>query len=369
MGSGTTQDVMNGLSSVIPDPDGNPRLLVIGSYDAVNPATGLPNDYIVTRMGHASLLRPDGSFWGMVAVHDDIVAGTGNFDFARSDIGPNATGPYTFVPFAQDAVTVAVKSGSALPGNLVYNNLPYPYPRSDLKRVYNCLDMAGNPLPAGVFPTINGITVHPLVPQAGSGLWALWASTLGFSTYGESLPPCVSNVAKDGRPVQENDGSALQRTVAVDHAEDLMPFSVASWIGQSGSATTHAQDRRHGAQLRSVDSVAPTTGPATAPVLNTAFPIRNEVYNIFLTSRLAEADIKKAFTSYPAGPGTRAHTASICDNTVRYDIDTTPGDGADDLTAAGVISRYGFAPVPDCGSATLTGDLIYRLSQRRALPR
>ncbi|WP_069465923.1 hypothetical protein [Actinacidiphila rubida] len=314
-GSDTTQDVMNGLGKVIVDPNNTPAHLLIASYDAVNPTTGVAHECIVVRSGHACITRPNGSGEGIAALKSDIASGLGNLDFARSSSGVTdaSDASLTWIPFAKDAVTLAKSATSTLPANVT---------TQQLQRAYNCQnETTGAALPAGTFPTINGVTVHPLVPQSGSGTRKFWASKLGFSA--TSLPGCVSDVAKDGSQVEEHDGGALQRTVAADGSEDVMPFSIAQWIAQSNSATTLVRDRRHGAVLESVDGTAPTVSGA----LNTAFPINREVYNVVATSRLSEADIKLAFVG---------STSKVCSNST-------------------TITTFGFGTVTDCGATTLTG--------------
>ncbi|WP_157856296.1 type 2 periplasmic-binding domain-containing protein [Actinacidiphila yeochonensis] len=317
VGSDTTQDVLNGLGNAIGDPDFSPASLLIASYDAVDPSTGAVHGSITTRDGGPAVQRPNGSAEGVNALAADIQSGAGNFDFARSSSAPDATGTTgTWIPFALDAVTVAVSGSSTLPTN---------FTKTQLQRAYNCEDpTTGTALAAGQFPVINGVTVHPLVPQAGSGTRKFWASTLGFNA--NTLPSCVSDVDKDGVAVEEHDGSALKRTVAANGAEDIAPFSIAQWIAQSNSSTTGVRDRRHGAVLRSVDSKLPVVNGE----LNTAFGITRDVYNVVATSRLADADIAYAFV----GTGSQ-----VCLNSA-------------------VIEEYGFGSLGSaCGSTTTKGAL------------
>lgn len=325
VGSDTTQDVVNGLGNVIVDPNNSPSHFLIASYNAVDPVTGVAGGNIVTRSGHAAIVRPNGSGAGVTALANDIASGANNLDFARSSSGPSVTtGNGTWIPFAVDAVAPAVKAGSTLPGDFTL---------TQLQRIYNCQDPAtGTALAAGAFPVIGGVTVHPLVPQPGSGTRKFWASTLGFSA--TTLPGCVSDHALNGTSVEEHDGSGLQRTVAANGSEDLAPFSIAQWIAQANHTNTGSPadviDRRHGALLRTVNSVATTTG--TPAVLNTSFPIKREVYNVFLTTRLTETDIKNAFVT------TTTTTAKVCANTA-------------------TINLYGFGTDSNCGSTVLHGPI------------
>ncbi|SEF94736.1 hypothetical protein SAMN05216223_102566 [Actinacidiphila yanglinensis] len=319
VGSDTTQDVMNGLGAVVQDPDADPASLLIGSYDAVDPSTGAVHGTITTRAGHAAVQRPNGSAEGVNALAADINSGANNFDFARSSSKPTLPASSgisgTWVPFALDAVTVAVSGTSTLPAN---------FSLQDLTRAYNCQDPAtGNALPSGQFPVIGGVTVHPLVPQAGSGTRKFWASTLGFNA--TTLPSCVKDTDKDGVAVEEHDGGSLKRTVAANGSEDIAPFSIAQYIAQTNSAQTGVRDRRHGAQLRSINNAAPIISGA----LNDQFPVHRNVYNVFQTSRLTEPDIAQAFVG---------STSDVCAN-------------------SDVIKEFGFGTISDCGDVSLTGAL------------
>lgn len=333
VGSDTTQDVLNGLANgtgtgQILDPsapagsDGK----LIASYDA----TPQPSTITTRATGTvcSGINRPDGSGAGVNALRADISAASHCLDFARSSSAPNSTGQFTFIPFAIDAVTAAVKTGSTLPANLTFSataNTNALKAGFDLNRVYNCLDTSGNPLAAGTFPTINGITVHPLLPQAGSGTRKFWAATLGFSP-NAPLPSCVSDVAKNGAAVQEHNGNALQRTIAADSSEDIMPFSIAQHIAQ-GRSLPGVTDRRNGALLETVNSVQPLSGGN----LNTSFPIHREVFNVIQTTRLTETKIKTAFVGA---------TSKVC--TSKYNATTS------------YINEYGFGTdTANCGNTTL----------------
>src|ERR1700743_2486058 len=63
VGSDTIQDVMNGMGSAVP---------VIGSYDAVDPATQVAGGNIQTKAGGPSYIRPNGSGGGVKALSDSL---------------------------------------------------------------------------------------------------------------------------------------------------------------------------------------------------------------------------------------------------------------------------------------------------------
>ncbi|MFI0940629.1 hypothetical protein [Streptomyces sp. NPDC021020] len=331
VGSDTTQDVMNGLANGTgddqifdtnpgPDSDG----LLIASYDAT------PAGTIQVGAG-CSLPRPDGSGAGVKALRLDIAANTNCLDFARSSSAPNASGQFTFIPFGVDAVTAATATVTNLPGNYSFKVGGATLPDSekaqyDLNRVYNCLDTSGNKLADGVYPTIGGVTVHPLVPQDGSGTRKFWASTLGFDP--AHLPSCVKDVAANGDKVQEHNGSALQGP------NDLMPFSIAQYIAQ-GRSLPGVTNRRNGAVLATVNGTSTTV---TGGNLNSAFPINREVYNVVQDSRVTETNIATTFV----GSG-----SDVCSK----DFDFANGTS--------YVNAYGFGTDPNCGDITLSGkDLI-----------
>jgi hypothetical protein len=330
VGSDTTQDVMNGLANGTGADqifDGNPGPasdgLLVASYDAT-PAGALPVSSSCTLPQ-----RPDGSGAGVKALRLDIAANTNCLDFARSSSAPNAAGQFTFIPFGVDAVTAATATVTNLPSNYTFKVGGATLPDSekaqyDLNRVYNCLDTSGNKLADGVYPTINGVTVHPLVPQNGSGTRKFWGATLGFDPV--NLPSCVKDTAANGAQVQEHNGSALQGP------NDLMPFSIAQYIAQ-GRSLPGVTDRRNGAVLATVNSVSTTVSGGN---LNSGFPINREVYNVVQDSRLTEANIANTFVG-----ATSAVCANLFDATTSY------------------VNAYGFGTDTHCGDTTLSSkDLV-----------
>jgi hypothetical protein len=306
VGSDTTQFVMDGIGGVVVDPNNSPAHLLIASYDAVNPTTGAVHDQITTRSGHASITRPDGSSEGISALINDISTGAGNLDFARSSRGPKdtSTADLTWVPFGVDAVAPAVRSTST---NLAGHN----FTLTELKAIYNCTET-----------TIGTTTLHPLLPQPGSGTRAFWESTLGLND--AALPACVSATQTvGGAPVQENEGTSLT------DPGDIMPFSIASYIAQTNGVEP---DKRGLAILRPSDGQNPTNSNGT---LNTGYPYKRDVYNVIKTSRLTETDIKLAFVG---------STSKVC-------------TAVDAANGKNLINEFGFGTEPNnaCGSTSLRG--------------
>ncbi|MET8955970.1 Ig-like domain repeat protein [Streptomyces sp. NPDC004393] len=219
VGSDTTQDVLNALAgdtvngksyaaSAVKSADG----AGIASYDAIEPGTGSTTSHIQTRTNGPSFLRPNGSGKGRLALSESLtgdkfpdssgVGIQGQVDFARSSSGPSTSGTaFTYIPFARDAVGVAVK-GSALDTLTV----------DQLHDIYS-----------GTLTTVNGQTVHPKIPQSGSGTRKFFLSAIGLTD--ATLSPNIPTV-------QENQGDA-----ALTEDGALVPFSVGSWIAQNNGVS------------------------------------------------------------------------------------------------------------------------------------
>ncbi|GAA2128271.1 substrate-binding domain-containing protein [Streptomyces synnematoformans] len=296
VGSDTTQDVTNGIASVVADPDFTPDDQLIASYDA------LGGDTIQTRPSGCVIDRPNGSSAGIEALLNDIDAGTGCIDFGRSSRGPRVAGDdLTFVPVALDAVSPAVRGDSPMNG--------HNFTLAELQGIYQCQ-----------ITEVEGVTVTPLIPQDGSGTRDFWSDTVGIDP--DNPPSCVSDVNGEGDQVQEHDGRALTR------ASDIAPYSIAQYIAQTNSAETGVVDRRGDALLQTVNGTEPVVGGE----MNASFPINRDVYNVFQTSRLGEPDIDRVFTGADA---------ELCD---------------DSSAAVEQRALFGFAASPNCGEVLLTGN-------------
>ncbi|WP_141698327.1 substrate-binding domain-containing protein [Streptomyces lushanensis] len=296
VGSDTTQDVVNGLGDVITSP-------TIASYNATGPSP------IKTRAVNCSIARPNGSSAGIDALRADLSAPAGSttkncIDFARSSRGPAnlTTTLLTWVPFAKDAVTVAVRSDSALNSSTAPLNLD----TAKLKLIYTC-DPA--------WRSLNGVTLTPLLPQTGSGTRTFFLEKIGVTE--AQVGSCV-----DGT-VQEHNGLAL------DTAGDIAPYSIAQYIAQTSGVVTD----RHGATvLLPVGGVQPRNGDGT---LNVSFPYNRDVYNVVPTAKI--------------DGGATADDANLKDAFV--------GTGSDVCQQTDVITAYGFGLLGgDCGATAIKGE-------------
>lgn len=341
VGSDTIQDVMNQFSV---DLSGN----LLGSYNAVDPVNGdIGNNIEYVKGPNATdptttctYTRPDGSSQGLAALRKSINQSTtaaqlanppqaGCIDIGRSSSAVSsqnqaADGSLVYIPFAVDAVTGAVGpatggviNGSTGPVTSVATNLTNtgaPYynfvnylTQAELASLYSCPSTTGtnsgavsvtDPLAPGGTVLVNPnvgpqnptftlpsgqAQIDLYIPQAGSGTLSFWAGQLGFSS--TSPPSCdhqtIINAGStyNGQTVEEHNGTA----VAVD-PQGYFPFSIAQWLSQSKHSNI---DRRYGAQLQDVNSVAPIVN-GTINANN--FPFVREVYNIVQYDEVQPSD-------------------------------------------------------------------------------
>jgi hypothetical protein len=287
VGSDTTQDVMDAFAA-------NVGRGLLGSWDAVNPGTGIAHEDISPKSG-CHMTRPNGSGEGVNALRKSLNAGTtapqladppepGCVDIARSSSGPGTNadpnGQLIYVPFGLDAVATATGPATAVgqPDPAVATAIT----QADGFTQAQVADMYDNCNPQ----TVNGVVYDPTgatgtainlyIPQPGSGTRNFWATTLGFN--GTTPPNCVHDhsVLNPNEAIEEHDG-----TIFAQDANAFGPFSIAQWVSQKNHPTI---DRRHNAVLHNLNGVAPLTAGGT---LNTAYPIKREVYNVMLFSAVS----------------------------------------------------------------------------------
>lgn len=322
VGSDTTENIVNGLGSVVSN---------LGSYDATGSAT------IQTRSGGVLFNRPNGSGNGQRALSASInltgtrvwpattgVNITGQVDFARSSSAPSSSFPgsdLTFIPYARDAVSFAVSAASDFPrdipaGAAAQDSIsPAPF---TLRNIYR------GTVTSYADAEFNSVTIRPLLPQTGSGTRSFWIGQLGLTEANITS----GGVATDlGNTVQEHNGTF------VTGAGDIVPFSVAQFIQQGNYASlpTTVVERRGNIQLGSIGTNKPYVPSATGGVeLNAAFPVNRLVFNVVSTARLsgtsaADVQLQQAFAG---------STSQVC-------------------AAASTIKQYGFGTIGTlCGNTT-----------------
>ena len=282
VGSDTTEGVMNGMSEVVVS--GSTKL--IASYDAFGSAT------IQTKATGCTINRPAGSGAGVTALVASLDAGNGCVDFARSSSNNSTTFPgknLTYVPFAVDAVTYAVRGDSTISRRLT---------KAQLTTVYNC----------GA-----GANFKPLLPQFGSGTRQFFLKSLGFTDAADftSQPnhTCVGQTDSTGAALQENTGTLLT------DPKQVVPYSIAQYLSQTTAVTPDVHGK---SVLGQLDGISPT-------VLNTSSTMVRDVYNVIPTSKLTDSTYANVFVG---------SSSQICAN-------------------ANTIKRYGFAPHAACGDTTI----------------
>jgi phosphate transport system substrate-binding protein len=282
VGADATQDVMNAIAVNI---GGG----VIGSWDAVNPLTGLAHEQIMPKPG-CLMTRPNGSSEGINALRSSP---PGCVDFARSSIGPGTnqspTGTLIWLPFAADGFTVATGPAMAVTGAdpAAATNIrdADQFSATDLQTMYqtcNAVTPAGSTVqyvPDGTVTDATHQPIHLYVPQAGSGTRNYWASVLNFNQ--TVPPPCVHDVIVGTTTiVAENDG-----TVYAADPDALGAFSISQWVAQRNGHN----DRRHNAVIHDINGTMPLTASGT---LNPAFPssFLRELFTVVKYARIISTD-------------------------------------------------------------------------------
>ena len=259
VGSDTIEDAVNGLvngavgSSVRAFAKGS----TMGSFDA----TGSP--CIVTKAFGARFGRPNGSSDGVKALSRAIDGGTytstttacpdntartitGYVDIARSSSGgtTNENGELLYIPFGRDAFAYAYHSGSTAAGIETLT-------KAQLISFFDCS-----------VRVLDGKTITPVVPQAGSGTRKDWLSKLGLTE------TTLVTVAESGCVVegQEHDGNSL--TVI----NSIMPMSASKWVAYSTGMTASKIGSAVLAGIRDTGfSEDPVTGTGVNMVPNSAY--------------------------------------------------------------------------------------------------
>lgn len=390
-GSDTTQDVMNGISTALgTNADTGNRYL--GSYDAaVGTAAdcATPAASITPREGGATFVRPNGSGNGRdtlrAAIGQAATASVksyacslvtpatsnvtlnatdirGAVDYARSSSGPSAAdttavGTVAYVPFAKDAVTVAVSPNSKIPaltfGRAAVNTSVGTVTgkvESTLYAIYTCKatkvvePAVGSPFlanadyVAAVDDTVTNLVAY--IPQAGSGTRSFWIGKFGVTESDITTPTtkgaCLKDVIVGGSTaVQEHNGAAVGSN---NYA--IVPFSIPQFVAQSNGAPG-VISRINSAVLRAIGGVAPTVTVGSTLKTNTAFTTSSAssmlgrlVYNIVPTREL--------------------------DNPASLTHEVFAGKTSKVCQATAAIEQYGFALLTARSGASSCGDTSLR---------
>ncbi|MFF4900018.1 Ig-like domain repeat protein [Streptomyces sp. NPDC001068] len=328
VGSDTTQDVLNALAGDTVNTTSYSGTAVksvngagIASYDAIQPLTGATGTKITTRTGGTTFLRPNGSGAGRTALSQSLTGDLdasgasvkGQVDFARSSGGPSNSGTaLTYIPMARDAVGVAVK-GSGLDTLTV----------KQLHDIY-----------IGALTVVNGQTVHPKIPQSGSGTRKFFLNAIGVQD---------SDVPANIGVVQENQANA-----ALTEDGALVPFSVGSWIAQNNGVSPNysKEAAAAGGHLASVQ--LPGDDGATSPI--TTVNGKLAPVNAYYENSTFGRDV------YNVVPSRAIDPTSIFFDKDLYDVFVTSGSHTAQLAsdnAETVIAKFGFVNESYNGSVSV----------------
>ncbi|SED95120.1 Fibronectin type III domain-containing protein [Streptomyces sp. 3213] len=328
VGSDTTQDVTNALAGDTVNGTSYSATGVksvngagIASYDAIEPSTGALGTKITTRTGGTTFLRPNGSGAGRTALSESLTGDLdstgasvkGQVDFARSSGGPSSSGTsLTYIPMARDAVGVAVK-GSGLDTLTV----------QQLHDIY-----------IGHLTVVNGQTVHPKIPQSGSGTRKFFLNAIGVADI--DVPVSIG-------VVQENQANA-----ALTEDGALVPFSVGSWIAQNNGVSPDYSKTAAAAGGHLASVQLPGDDGATSPV--TTVNGKLAPVNAYYENATFGRDV------YNVVPSRAIDPTSIFYDKDLYDVFVTSGSHTAQLasdTAESVIAKFGFVNEPYNGSISV----------------
>ena len=250
VGSDTTQTLMNSLADIVTV--GGEK--VIGSYDAIGSPTITTKDPVANPKCK-DITRPKGSSGGRDALLKSLQANDGCLQFARSSSSRGtwtSTPSMTWIPFATDALTFAVRADGDVPRELT---------KAQLIAIYKC------ELPA----------YQPALVQVESGTRSSWLSYVGITEadIAAGKYPCLVPV-KDGGTFpgeypQEHDGRSLKKNW-------VMAYSAAVYQAQIYGT---APDRRGRAVIGVIDGITPT-------VINTGFGNLRDVNNVIPTAKVTD---------------------------------------------------------------------------------
>jgi ABC-type phosphate transport system substrate-binding protein len=191
----------------------------IYSWDALANAAATTSPNIAYKAGCVAAPRPNGSSEGIADLAENIKDPKSKshfcLDFARSSRAEKSTDPsgLTFVPLALDNVSYAsLAKGSNAPTNLT---------TKQLTEIYTCTVTKWNQVGGK-----SKDTIHPLLPQPGSGTLAFFLAAINVTTPGK----CVD----EPNTLEENEGvDPIYTNNKKNAPNEIVPFSVGKWISQA----------------------------------------------------------------------------------------------------------------------------------------
>jgi ABC-type phosphate transport system substrate-binding protein len=278
VGSNTTEYVLDQLTGQYDSTvkTHNPSHAKIYSWDALPEGVNVekvPPYTIKPKAGCATMTRPNGSSAGITALDSTqrITYKGAKFscvNFARSSRARKSTDPklglggISFVAFAKDAITWAVRS-TAKGGN----DAPKSLNLAQLKAIFTCKDTNWHQVGG------KSAAIKVYLPQAGSGTLSTWETDMGIT----SLGSCVSQAP------EENEGTyAGGPTHGFNNPGAIFIYSIGAYVAQKYhspfcSAAPKKTQNQFGCnltgylQLQDITGIAPMTS-AKVPTINPKFP-------------------------------------------------------------------------------------------------
>jgi hypothetical protein len=285
VGSDTLQDVVNALVNGTSVTSASVRSTAGSAFAGSFDATGAV--LIQTKPYGPRFGRPNGSGDGVKALSRSIdganyTAGTpgsptvqipNQVDIARSSSGATAVadGPLRYIPFGRDALSYAHTGTVA-----AFDNID----AATLKGLYEC-----------TITTVGGVTVTPVIPQAGSGTRKDFIGKIGVT---ESS---MKEVSEGGCVVvgQEHDTKHLADGTTAFPADAITPMSAAQWVAQN----TGAGIDRRGATAKigsPISGVSPVIGSGTSMEPNPTYYSNStwgrDTYLVVENARVTSGDAK-----------------------------------------------------------------------------
>lgn len=304
VGAETTQGVFNALSNEIRV---TPPTKTIASYDNAPPGQittkGVPgpgNPCTITRPNQGG----SGTNALVASLEANGGAGDGCVQFARvvtNDSANRAGKNLTYIPFARDVLTYAVRADSDIPRNLS---------EAELKAIYTCD-------PALTFNPVTGTNpngIQPLIGVFGAGNRTFFFNRLGITDSptlaGSPGFQCLKDTDTNGLPLLANDGTLLT------NSKQIVTYSAGPWLAQNNKVVP---DKHGKSVLGSINGISPS-------ILNNASAFSRDVYNVVPSGQIgAGTTINKVFV----GP-----TSEVC-------------------TRGNTIQRNGFNTIGNCGSTAI----------------
>lgn len=379
VGSDTTQDVMYGLAKAINTAAGKQ---VIASFTATGGTS-------ITYRSGKQAARPNGSGPGFKALSDSIGltaagnANAGDVDFSRAsgvqaiNSAANSNGVITDVPFATDAVSLAVPAGSPF----LQTNGGKGLSITDLYKIYTgqytYVAADGTLLSAAA---AGALPINAFVPKAGSGSRQFFLGqlatqgsgidlTAGGSTKGDGLWPSTTPPTGTGPyigsvgygtsgPVQEHDASVLTSAPATVAA--IAPFSGAKFIGYHNSTIADPdQGKTAGQDYTLVPFFSTVSGTGVRPYIGDASTTAPIVPDPAYAANAKNGGTESAFALtrlvYNVIPSAAWKTPSASPK-LQLIHDTFVGTSSSVCQQSAVISQYGFLPLTATSGASSCGD-------------